>query len=234
MTHTPARTTRRAPLSGRWLARTATGTPGGMNETPLTAIALVCTLSPSPSESSTQVLTDQVLAEFSRLGVRTETVRVVDHDVKPGIAQDMGDGDEWPRLRQKVLDSDILVLASPVWLGHPSSVMQRVLERLNADISETDDQGRPLLAGRVATVAAVGNEDGAHHIAAEALQGLSDLGFSTAPKASTYWVGEAMTGTDYKDLDETPEAVASTTASLARTATHLAGLLRERPYPAAG
>ncbi len=62
----------------------------------------------------------------------------------------MGDGDEWPQIREKVLAADILLLSTPVWLGHPSSVAQRVLERLDAELSNTDDAGRPVLAGKVA------------------------------------------------------------------------------------
>ena len=46
----------------------------------------------------------------------------------------------------------------------------------------------------------VGNEDGAHHVAAELYQGLADVGFTIPASAQTYWVGEAMQGTDYKDL----------------------------------
>ncbi len=63
-------------------------------------------------------------------------------------------------------------------------------------------------------------------------QGLNDVGFSLAPGAVTYWVGEAMHGTDYQDLDTTPDAVASTTEALAANAVHLARLLADHPYPA--
>ncbi|GGS42928.1 hypothetical protein GCM10010221_47600 [Streptomyces parvus] len=144
----------------------------------------------------------------------------------------MGDGDAWPAIREKVLAADILLIATPIWLGHPSSVCQRVLERLNAESSETDDQGRPHTYGKVAVVAVVGNEDGADKVSADIFQGLNDVGFSLAPGAVTYWVGEAMQGTDYQDLDETPEAVATTTEALAANATHLARLLTGGPYPA--
>lgn len=203
-----------------------------MDASPLKALALVCTLNPSPTESSSQLMAEQVLAELRSQDVRTELVRVVDYDIKPGVAVDMGEGDQWPQLRQKVLEADILVLATPVWLGHPSSIAQRVMERLNADISETDDQGRPLFGGRAGIVAVVGNEDGAHKIVADVLQGLNDCGFSFAPQAATYWVGEAMSGTDYKDLERTPDKVASTTHAAAVSTSHLARILRERPYPA--
>ncbi|MFG2650426.1 flavodoxin family protein [Streptomyces sp. NPDC048436] len=197
------------------------------------ALALVCTLTPSPEPSSSQLLADQVLAQLSSLGVKGEAVRVVDLDVRPGVSQDMGGTDAWPQLREKVLAADILLLATPIWLGHPSSVCQRVLERLNADISETDEQGRQLPYDKVAAVAVVGNEDGAHHVSAGLFQGLNDLGFTLPPGAVTYWVGEAQQGTDYQDLDGTPEAVASTTRTLAVNAAHLARTLADSSYPGA-
>ncbi|MGW5990333.1 flavodoxin family protein [Streptomyces anulatus] len=197
------------------------------------ALALVCTLNASPAPSSSQYLAQQVMAQFAHHDVQGEIVRVADHDVHPGIGVDMGDGDAWPALREKVLAADILLISTPIWLGHPSSVCQRVLERLNAESSETDDQGRPHTYGKVAAVAVVGNEDGAHKVSADVFQGLNDVGFSLAPGAVTYWVGEAMHGTDYQDLDETPEAVASTTNALAANATHLARLLTSSPYPTA-
>ena len=64
--------------------------------------------------------------------------------------------DDWPQLRQRILDADIFILGSPVWLGHHSSVCQRVLERLDAFLDETDDQGRLVSYGCVAGVVAVG------------------------------------------------------------------------------
>ncbi|MFD5728237.1 flavodoxin family protein [Streptomyces sp. NPDC058368] len=195
------------------------------------ALALVCTLSPSPKPSSSQLLADQIMAELAGLGVKGETVRIADHDVRPGIAQDMGGGDEWPGLREKVMAADILLLATPIWLGHPASHCQRVLERLNADISETDDEGRQLPYGKVGMVAVVGNEDGAHKVSADVFQGLNDLGFTLAPGAVSYWVGEAMHGTDYQDLEETPDIVRSTTHQMALNAAHLARVLAESPYP---
>ena len=123
------------------------------------------------------------MAEFKELGVEGEVVRVADFDVRPGVEIDMGDGDEWPGLREKVMQADVLLIATPIWLGHPSSICQRVLERLNAEMSETDDEGRPLVYSKVAAVAVVGNEDGAHNVSANVFQGLNDIGFSLAPGA---------------------------------------------------
>ncbi|MFB6510423.1 flavodoxin family protein [Streptomyces virginiae] len=198
---------------------------------PLRAVALVCTLTPSPAPSSSQLLAEQTMAALAEHGVTGTTVRIADHDVKPGVEIDMGDGDAWPGIREKVLDADILILSTPIWLGHPSSIAQRVLERLDAEISETDDEGRMLTYGKVAGVCVVGNEDGAHKVSADLFQGLNDVGFSLAPNAVTYWVGEAMQGTDYQDLDKTPEKTASTTKTLAANTAHLARRLKAASYP---
>jgi multimeric flavodoxin WrbA len=143
----------------------------------------------------------------------------------------MGTGDEWPDLRQRMLDADILLVSTPTWLGQPSSIAQRLLERLDAELSEQDEQGQPYTYGKVAVAAVVGNEDGAHHVSAIVFQTLNDVGFTLPAGAVTYWNGEAMHGTDYKDLDTTPEQVASTTATLATNAAQLARLLKSDPYP---
>ncbi|WP_433887611.1 flavodoxin family protein [Streptomyces sp. CA-111067] len=202
-----------------------------MESTPLRAIALVCTLNPSPARSSSQLLAEQTIEALAEHAVTGEVVRIADHDVRPGVTVDMGEGDAWPSIRNKILAADILVLSTPIWLGHPSSVAQRVMERLDGELSETDDEGRMLTYGKAAAVCVVGNEDGAHKVSADLFQGLNDVGFSLAPNAVTYWVGEAMQGTDYQDLDKTPDSVASATKALAANTAHLARHLRAAPYP---
>lgn len=203
-----------------------------MTETALTAVALSCTLKPSPASSSSDLMAQQYLDTLATHDVTGSLVRVVDHDVKPGVEADMGDGDEWPAIRQQVGDADILVVVAPTWVGHMSSVAQRVLERLDAALSETRDDGNPAMYGKVAVVGVVGNEDGAHKITADLYQGLNDIGFSVPSQGGTYWNGEAMQGTDYNDLDQTPEATASAMQAAAANAAHLARMLQDAPYPA--
>jgi multimeric flavodoxin WrbA len=197
----------------------------------LRALALVCTLKPSPEPSSSEVIARQLLDELGEYGVTGDLVRVVDHDIRPGVESDMGDGDEWPLVRRRLQETDILIFSTPTWVGHMSSVAQRALERLDAELSETDDAGRPSMFGKVATVSVVGNEDGAHKIIADSMQALNDIGFSVPAQGGTYWNAEAMNPRDYKDLDQTPEAVASTNKTLAANAAHLAGLLKSDQYP---
>ena len=174
----------------------------------------------------------QLLADLESNGVTTTSARLVDYNITPGVETDMGDGDEWPGIRKQILAADIFVVVTPTWVGQLTSVGQQILERLDAELSETDDKGRPSLYDKVAVVGVVGNEDGAHHITAQLFQGLADLGFTISSQASTYWNGEAMHSVDYKDLPETPDAVAAATRALASNAAHLAGLLKQSPYPA--
>jgi multimeric flavodoxin WrbA len=198
---------------------------------PLSAVALVCSLKRSPAPSSSALMAEHVSEQLRNAGVKTESLRCVDYAILPGVQADMGDGDEWPKIRQKLLDADILVLATPVWLGHPSSVAQRLLERLDAELSNTDDAGRPAMLGKVAVVAVVGNEDGAHKVVADCFQALNDIGYTIPAQGCTYWNGEAMQSKDYNDLDQVPDAVASSTAAAARNAAFLAAALRSEQYP---
>ena len=199
----------------------------------LSAIALNCTLKRSGSEpSSSDKMIELLAGELKKHGVELrETIRVADHDIKPGVTSDEGEGDAWPDIRQRVLGCDILIFATPIWLGQMSSIAKRVLERMDAFLSETDDRGRMPSFGKVAVLGVVGNEDGAHHVTATVFQALNDVGWTIAAGGSDYWVGEAMQSKDFKDLEETPEPVAQGAAMLAANAVHLATMLKEKPYP---
>lgn len=197
----------------------------------LTCIALNGTLK-REGPSNTDLLLRQSLDALGKHDVRGEIVRVAALDVQPGVTSEpQGPGDDWPDLHERVLAADIVLLGTPVWLGNPSSVIKRVLERMDGFLSETDDAGRMVTYGKVAGVVVTGNEDGAHNIAAQLYQGLSDVGFTIPANATTYWVGEAMGSVDYGDLDETPEKVAQTTATMASNLAHVARLLRADGYP---
>ena len=169
--------------------------------TPLTALILNCTLKRSPAPSNSEALARVVGSALVDGGASYELIRVVDHAVHPGVSTDEGDGDEWPRFHEKILGAEILVLATPIWLGQPSSVAKRVLERMDAMLSETDADGRPVAFNRVAGFVVTGNEDGAHHVVAELAQGLFDIGYTVPGQSSTYWHLGPGPGPDY--LDET-------------------------------
>jgi multimeric flavodoxin WrbA len=199
----------------------------------LKILAFNCSLKSARSKekSSTDVLLQQMFEEFAKLGAKGEIVRAVDHNIKPGVQSDEGEGDDWPALRQRIVAADILIVGTPIWLGQPSSVAKRILERMDAFLGETDDRGRMPSYGKVAIVVVVGNEDGAHHCAAEINAALTEVGFTTPSGGATYWVGEAMGSKDYKDLLTTPKPIAQWNPMLASNTAHLARLLKAANYP---
>ena len=197
----------------------------------LTALAMNCTLKPGKEKSSTDKLLTELLRALRRHDVEGEIVRVADLNIKPGVTSDEGPDDAWPALRKRVLAADILIIGTPIWLGQPSSVAKRVLERMDAFLQETDKKKRMPSFGKVGIAAVVGNEDGAHHCHAEIYQALNDVGFTIPACAGTYWVGLAMASTDYKDLRKPNKKTAQATRLLAANAAHLAACLKARTYP---
>jgi len=195
------------------------------------AIALNCTLK-AQGESSTDTMIAVLRDAFAKVDVElTETIRIAAHDVKTGVTSDEGEGDAWPAIRAKILAHDILIFGGPIWMGQLGSIGKRVLERMDAFLSETDDAGRMPSYGKVAVAAIVGNEDGAHWSSAQIFQSLNDTGWTIPPVAACYWVGEAMGSVDFKDLPETPDKVLKTAAMVATNAAHLAKLLKDSPIP---
>jgi multimeric flavodoxin WrbA len=168
----------------------------------LRATVLSCTLKPSPAPSNTEALARILIGALELEGVECEIVRALDYDVKPGVTSDEGDGDGWPQIREKILASEILIVATPTWLGKPSSVAQRCMERMDAMLSELDDEGRPVAYNRVAGVVVTGNEDGAHHVISETAGSLIDIGFTVPGQAWTYWNKGPGPGDTYLESTE--------------------------------
>jgi multimeric flavodoxin WrbA len=204
-----------------------------MAKSDLKVLAFNCSLKSAGDNeaSSTDVLLEQLLDALKKEGAEGEVVRAVDHNIKPGVQSDEGEGDDWPKLRKRVVDADIVIIGAPIWLGQPSSVAKRVLERMDAFLGETDKRGRMPSYGKVALAVIVGNEDGAHHSAAEINAALNEVGFTIPAGGATYWVGEAMGSKEYKDFDKPPKAVAEWTPMLASNAAHLARILKKECYP---
>ena len=205
----------------------------GRRRMALTALPLNCTLkADAKAKSSTDAMIAVMAKAFRDCAVEvSDTVRVAALDIKPGVSSDEGDGDAWPDLRRQILEHDILILGGPIWLGQVSSVAKRVLERMDAFLEETDEQGRMPSYGKVAVAAVVGNEDGAHFCCAQLFQALNDVGWTIPAVGGGYWVGEAMGSTNFIDLPHTPRKVTQTAQMLASNAAHLAGLLKAHPYP---
>jgi multimeric flavodoxin WrbA len=198
---------------------------------PLRALVLNCTLKPSPEASNTEALAAVLSAALEAGGVTCETIRVVDKNVLPGGSSDEGEGDEWPAIHAKLLASEILVLATPTWLGQPSSVVKRALERMDAMLSETDEDGVPVAFNRVAGFVVTGNEDGAHHVIAELAQAVNDIGYTVPAQAWTYWNKGPGPGPTYLETDEGHDWSAKTARTAAGNLIAAAEALASHPLP---
>jgi multimeric flavodoxin WrbA len=195
------------------------------------ALILTCTLKPSPAASNTEALAQVLSAALEQGGATCEMMRAVDLNLMPGVSSDEGEGDEWPPIHEKLLAAEILVLATPTWFGQPSSVVKRVLERMDAMLSETDDAGLPVAFNRVAGFVVTGNEDGAHHVIAELAQAVNDIGYTVPAQAWTYWNKGPGPGPTYLETDEGHEWSAKTARTAAANLIAAAEALAAHPLP---
>ena len=196
------------------------------------ALILNCSLKPSPEPSNTAALAKVVADALREKEVEVVEIRLVDHEIKPGVETDMGKGDEWPTIHEAIMAAEILVVATPTWIARPSSIAQRMLERMDAMIAETDDEERPVAYNRVAGVVVTGNEDGAHHVISEVAGALGDIGFTVPGQAWTYWNKGPGPGEDYSETEEGHEWSATTGKAAAANLFAVARALAERPIPA--
>jgi multimeric flavodoxin WrbA len=197
------------------------------------ALVLNCTLKPSPAPSNTQVLADVVGTALRDKGVDVDVVRIVDRHIPPGVETDLGDGDEWPHIHDILLGSDILIIATPTWVGQPSSVSKLILERMDAMISETKEDGTYAAYNKVAGVVVTGNEDGAHHVITEIAGALIDIGFTIPAQAWTYWNMGPGPGPSYVDTDHGHEWSEKTGKTMAANLFAAATALKANPLPPA-
>lgn len=166
------------------------------------AIFLNCTLKPSPALSNTGVLVQKAVALYEQAGVKCKVIRIADFKVAFGNSSDEGEGDDWPMILEEIKDADILILASPIWLGDKSAIAKMVIERIDGSTSEADpDNGQYPLYNKVGGVLVTGNEDGAKKVCADVLFSLNHSGCSIPPNAMAYWVGTAGPGPSYVEAE---------------------------------
>lgn len=195
------------------------------------ALIVNCTLKPSPDTSNTEALAKVVADKLREEEVEVTEVRAVDKEIKPGVETNMGEGDEWPGIHDAILASEILVIATPTWMAHPASTCQRVLERMDAMIAETDDSERPVAYGKVAGVVVTGNEDGAHHVISEVSGALVDIGFTIPGQAWTYWNRGPGPGKSYLEDEAGHEWSKTTGETAAQNLVATAKALAAQPLP---
>lgn len=171
----------------------------------LNAIYVNCTLKKSPQKSHTDTLMAVSRRIMDKENVKTEDIRLVDHQVANGVYPDMTkydwDTDEWPSLFNKIIAADILIIGTPIWLGEKSSIAQKLIERLYAMSAETNAKGQYIYYGKAGGCIITGNEDGVKHCAMGILYALQHIGYSIPPQADCGWIGTVGPGPSYGDTE---------------------------------
>lgn len=143
--------------------------------------------------SNTETLCEFLVQRMQKQGVQAEIVRLVDRPILPGTCSDMGEGDAWPAILEKVLASDIVVFATPIWWDNHSSLIQRVIERLD-ELHDEVLAGKPSrLEGKCAGIVITGDSDGAQHIIGNLCNFFNAVGLLVPPYAtlSVLWERQA-------------------------------------------
>lgn len=200
----------------------------------LKATLFNCSLKPKTEKSSTQAMLDKVIEVLDRRGVECETIHAVDAGIAFGVETDMGNGDQWPAIHEKILASDIIVMGTPIWLGQRGSVCQMVMERMDALLSETNEQGQLPLYNKVAGVCVLGNEDGAQHVGASILYNMMQFGATIPPNAEAYWIGPAGGRDDFVDVAQNDSYVKQLVSYLGNNLVLVARKLKEEPIAVEG
>ncbi|WP_062321302.1 flavodoxin family protein [Halolactibacillus sp. JCM 19043] len=203
--------------------------------TDIHVLFLNASLKDSSEPSHTQGLYERARKLYEQEGAQTESVRLADYDIRHGVTGDEGDGDEWPQLLEKVIQADIVLIGTPLWLGEKSSLATQAIERLYGTSGDTNDKGQAIYYNKVGGVVITGNEDGAKHAAASILYGLSHIGFVIPPNVDAYWVGEAGPGPSYMDGKASENAFTNKHIEmLVYNTLYFAKLLKDHPIPAKG
>lgn len=204
----------------------------------LSAVLVNATLKHPDQSSHTDRLLDVVDEIFSAKSVSVDRIRLTEHQLAPGVYPDMTEHgwkrDDWPKLAERVLAADIIVLGTPIWLGEKSSQAQTFIEKLYAHSGETNEQGQYRFYGKVGGCVVTGNEDGIKHVGMGVLYAMQHVGLTIPPQADCGWIGEAGPGPSYGDrLDNGSRAgfdnvfTQRNTTFMAFNLLHMAKMLKE-------
>ena len=201
----------------------------------LKAVFLVGTLKATPLSSHTQVLSEFLAQKLEKYNVESEFIRLADYDIKPGIEDDMGNGDEWPTILEKLVASDIIILSTPIWWGTYSSLIQRAVERMDhVRGPEFYSTGKSPFSNKVGGMVVTGGSDGAEFVIGHLAMFMSWSGLTIPPACSV----SVLSGVNFEDKSDAElieaykkdsEGVAEVTAANLATTARL--LKMNQVYP---
>jgi multimeric flavodoxin WrbA len=183
----------------------------------------------SNTEEVAQLVIDG-MKSIEGAGISAEIIRLADKNIPVGLKFKESDSDEWPEIAQKLRKADIVIFATPIWWGGRSSLMQRVIERLDAFDEEYIAEGRSAFYNKIAGIVITGSEDGALSTMGSIMMVLTWMGFTIPPECAAYWVGEVgqPPSTD-RERRLKNQATPHMAKNLARNLLYYAHLLKQHP-----
>lgn len=170
----------------------------------LKALFINCSIKKDKTKSHTQTLINKAVTIMEAEGVDVQQIYALDHVIAFGMIKDgteEGQKDEWPMIQKMIMEADILVIGSPIWLGVKSSVATLVIERMYAYSGDRNEKDQYLYYGKTAGCVITGNEDGIKHCAMDILYAMQHIGYMIPPQADCGWIGEAGPGPSYGDTE---------------------------------
>jgi len=197
----------------------------------LKVVVLNASLKHRPAISNTEEVAELVVKHMGGAGqIESEIVRLADLNLEVGLGFRESDDDEWPAVAKKIRETDILIFATPIWWGGRSSLMQRVIERLDAFDEEAHSSGRSALYNKVAGIVITGSEDGALAVMGSIMMVLTWMGFTLPPECCAYWVGEVgFPPSEDRERRRKNPATPVMAQNLARNLVYYAQLLKKHP-----
>ena len=196
----------------------------------LKALVLNGSLKHKPHISNTGELSGLVTNKMKEYGVESEIIRLADKNIPAGVKFKEGSKDDWPAIAEKIIKTDILIIASPIWWGGRSSLTQRIIERFDAFDELYHNEGRSKLYNKTAGVVITGSEDGAQHCIGTILEVLMFMGFTIPPECAAYWVGEVgMPPSKDRKKRLRNKGTQKMALKMARNLVYYAQLLKENP-----
>ncbi len=201
----------------------------------LRATILLATLKPKSGKvfSNTKVLSEILCDELATHEVKSEIVHLAGYKIPPGTKSNVGKGDEWPKILDKIVRSDIIIFATPIWWGGHSSIMQRVMERLDELNDEMVATGKSELLNKAGGMVITGGEDGAQNVIASIANFMIWNGLTLPPACSLSYLGghKAKTKAGLKKEFMQQSYTMGMAKTMARNLSYMAQLLKDHPLP---
>jgi multimeric flavodoxin WrbA len=152
------------------------------------ATIFIGSLKPDHEDSNTVQASALVNTELEKYGVQVKQRYLRKRRIAPGVEFDTGDSwDQAQIYYEDVAKSDIIILATPVWWGIHSSLVQALMERVGAYDDAYIQSGKSPLYNKVFGCIITASNDGFQHTQGILYTFASNLGMTIPPESYVSW-----------------------------------------------